>query len=92
MTISEFRTNPLFTAKMREILSDEIMQRALLVIRDTNLPQDLPVGCDPVASVRVHSKSVGYNAAIADLLSLADPPQTPPAELEADYASENPQP
>lgn len=69
---AEFRSNALFTAKMRAVYSDEIVQRGFLAVKDDNLPQALPANADALASVRAHAYMCGYNDAIAKVLSLGD--------------------
>lgn len=85
----EFRnTEPLRTG-LREILTNETMQRALLALKDNNLPARVPNACDAIVSARLLSESVGYNQAITDLLSLGDPMPVAPEEPESDYNPEN---
>lgn len=91
MTIERFRSSSEFTAKIREILAEPIMQEGLMALLDSNRPSDPMDSEDAIASVRRHSRGVGYNNAIRDLLSLGEPilsaelPNDPPfygAEME----------
>lgn len=69
---------------MREILSDQTMQEALMALHDSNLPSEPPESADALASVRRHSRAVGFNTAIATLLTLSEhvPPPVPEEETE----------
>lgn len=85
MTLTQFRQTAPYVDRMRQILNDEVMQAALMTLHDSNLPKEPPPGSDALASVRLNSHAVGFNDAIAKLLSLADPVRPPAAEEEADY-------
>lgn len=70
---------------MREILSDPTMQEALMALHDSNLPAEPPEGADALASVRRHSRAVGFNNALAALLSTSELAPLPAAEEETTY-------
>lgn len=81
--IEQFRSNPDFVGRMRQIIDDEVMQRALIALKDGNPPTDAPLTASEVTSVRVLSQSAGFHQAIATFLSLAEPliqlkPEEPP--------------
>lgn len=77
---------------MREILTDSTMQEALMALHDSNLPAEPPDGADALESVRRHSRAVGFNNALAGLLSLSSLAAAPVAEEETDYAATNANP
>jgi hypothetical protein len=70
---------------MRELLSDETMQAALLTLKDSNVAVDVDENADALVSVRRHSKDSGYNKCIVDLLSLADMIPPPVQQEETTY-------
>lgn len=89
MTIHEFRSNPGYTKRLREILSDETMQLALITLRDSNTPREVSgEETDAVASVRRLSRIVGFNTALALFLGMGEPINPPEPEEEAKYEAE----
>lgn len=90
MTTEQFRKNASFTTHLRSLLGDSIMQEALMALHDSNLPSEPSDTADAIASVRRHSRSVGFNQCIADLLLLAEPlPVADAEEEQATYGVEN---
>lgn len=85
MTIDQFRQSAPYVDEMRAILGNPVMQEALMALHDSNLPSEPNDDADALASVRRHSRGVGFNNAIAALLSLADAIPVPPVEEEPDY-------
>lgn len=92
MTILQFRSNSIYTARLREILSDETFQLALMTLRDSNTPlESSDEDAEPeVASVRRLSRVAGFNNAIATLLDMGQPTTPPPQEEEPTYEPETP--
>lgn len=70
---------------MREVLSDETVQVALLTLRDKNVPVDAKDEAEAIVSVRKHSRASGYAECLADLLSLADMIPAPLQEEDTTY-------
>jgi len=87
MTIPDFRRQTTLVQRMRELLSDPVMQHALEAMKDSNPPVEADPRDDAIVSVRILSGVVGYNFYHRTLLSLADPlPE--PVELVANYQPE----
>lgn len=77
---------------MRELLSNPVMQEALLTLRDFNLPRDTEVDdADSVASVRRLSRSVGWNNCLMGFMRLGEPVKPPAPPEEPDYGATNEQ-
>lgn len=77
---------PGYTQRMREILQDPVMQEAIMSLRDSNEPRELELeDADAVASVRRHSRGVGFNNALGILVALANPLPRQDPELEPTY-------
>lgn len=75
--------------QMRSLLSDPVMQEGLMALHDSNRPIIVSDSADALVSVRRHERGVGFDNAIAALLSLSDskPVPTPPEE-EGSYEPE----
>lgn len=96
MTSVAFRSSPTRCAHLRELLSDPILQEALVTLQDENLPAEVErEDMDAIASVRRLSRRVGWTGCIQALLALADPialpsetetPRTYGTEFNADEA------
>ena len=83
MTPDQFRANTEFTAHLREVLNDPIVQQAIVLAKDGNPPVDAPLSSPEIYSVRVLSQMAGWNGAISFILGLSEPaipeaPETPP--------------
>lgn len=76
---------------MATILADPIVQQGIEALRQNNIPTDEStpgsrnVDHDALASVRILNRMIGYNNAIADLLSLGEHVREPEPEPEATF-------
>ena len=52
MTYEQFRSNSEFTKRFRELLSDPVMQQAIVILKDGRPPIDPSPSADALASVR----------------------------------------
>lgn len=76
--------------QMRSLLSDPVMQEGLMALHDSNRHRIISDSADAIVSVRRHERGVGFDNAIAALLSLTDPKPAPiPPEEEGTYGAEN---
>lgn len=78
--------------RMRELLSDETMQAAIMALVDSNRPTKVKDEADAIVSVRQHERAVGRDEILVDLLSLQNLIPLPVAEEETDYAKDNANP
>lgn len=85
MTYDQFRQDPVMTGRFRELMSDPVMQQALVVWKDGSPPVDPPVGADAIASVRMLSQMVGADAAMARFLNLSTPLEPEIPVLQEDW-------
>lgn len=60
-----------------------------MALHDSNLPVEPSDGEDAIASVRRHSRAVGFNACLATLLTMKEPVAQPAPEEETTYDKEN---
>lgn len=60
MTTAEFRSNPIYTTRMREILEDPVVLLAFEAMRDSNPVIDPDPDAPEIASVRFLSQMMGY--------------------------------
>lgn len=73
---------------MRELLSDPIMQDAIVTLQDENLPAETDSDNeDAIASVRKNSRRVGWTRCLQELLTLADPLPRAEGEAPRDYGT-----
>lgn len=86
MTINEFRSNTVYSQGLRELLSNPVLQEAIMTLKDHNVPHEIEVDdADAIASVRRFSRLAGWNNALVALLSLATSPPVSEPEEPADY-------
>lgn len=90
MTDEQFRRDADMTKRFRELLTDPVMQQAIVIMRDGLPAIDVPIGSDALASVRVLSQRAGADRMINHFLSLADPIEPEQAEIVPDWEVEKP--
>lgn len=84
MTSEQFRSNPQYVGRMRELFSDPVLAAAIVCVKDEARLNDAPSAAEPVESVRRLSWLCGYDQAVNLLLSLAQPV---PSELPDEQAT-----
>lgn len=81
MTESDFRSNPAFVDRMREIFSDPVYQAFLIMLKDS-APIFDALDADPeIVSVRRLSKLAGYDECMSRHFAASLPLQKPPAQI-----------
>ncbi len=85
MTYEQFRSNPDFTKRFRELLNDPVMQQAIVILKDGRPPIDPSPSADALASVRALSQMVGADSAISQLLSFGEPLIPEPEDPAPDW-------
>lgn len=85
MRADQFRSNPQYVGRMRELLSDPTLAAAIVCVKDESRLDDAPHSADPVESVRRLSWLCGYDQAINLLLSLAQPLSPPLPDEQATF-------
>ena len=85
MTEEKFRRDAEMTKRFRELLSDPVMQQAIVIMKDGRAIMDVPLAAEDRASVRVLSQMAGAEAAIMRFLSLGDPMEPEVPEVSEDW-------
>lgn len=85
MTSDAFRRDAQRTAELAAVLSNPILQEALLLIHDSKAIIDAPRDADQLASVRLLSNHAGRSAVISELYELATPLAEQAAPKKPDY-------
>ena len=73
MTEDQFRSNPEMTKRFRELITDPVMQQAIVIWKDGSPPVEPPIMSDAIASVRMLSQMVGADAAMNRFLNFGEP-------------------
>ena len=89
MTAQEFRANPELRARFKELISDPVVEQAIIILKDGKVPVDPKPDADAIVSVRMLSQMVGADAAISTFLSLGDPLPVPYQELQPTFEPED---
>lgn len=92
MTLAQYRALASNTERIREILNDPVFATLIVVLRDSNTPEDVAEMAPEVSSVRALSKRSGYAECLDDLLSAAIPTLPPLSEMEEDWGVETSKP
>jgi hypothetical protein len=73
ITSEEFRKDAERVKELRTVLTNPVLQQALLIIHDSRTIVDAPDNSDPLASVRKLSNLAGRADVITELYTLATP-------------------
>jgi len=73
ITQDEFRQMEGLRVEHATYLRTTVGEMVVAILREIGRPTDVPTGTDALASARLLSQYHGYNAAIDDLLRLAEP-------------------
>jgi hypothetical protein len=74
MNHDQFRAEEGLRLEHATYVRSPVGQMAIAILREMGRPTDVPSGTDALASARILSQYHGYNAALDDLLRLAEPP------------------
>lgn len=83
----QFRQTEQFRIQLGEFLNSDTGMIVVRILKDKGRPTDVPSNTDALASVRVLSHFHGFNSAIDELESLAQPFAHPIAPLESTFGS-----
>lgn len=72
--LESFRENDQLRAELHQLLTNEVMVRALFTVRDSCSNEDIAdKSADAIASVRVLSRRAGWHGSLDALVSLTQP-------------------
>lgn len=93
MTSEDFRQDEQRVAELRTVLSNPVLQEAMLIIHDSKAIVDASDASDQLASVRKLSNLAGRAEVIRELYELATPLSKPTPPKMPDYGiTEEPPP
>lgn len=93
MTVEDFRQDEQRVAELRTVLSNPVLQEAMLIIHDSKAIVDADDASDQLASVRKLSNLAGRAEVIRELYELATPLAKPQPPKMPDYGiNEEPPP